>query len=194
MTPKAFDRVARQLFSETLAPLGFSCDKSDRSTFYKEVGNGLWHVIMPDLGSRSIWYDVKVFPCSEQLEARFHGRFPDQLGITTDSFCYLSERGVGIDQTQFSCKTEESFRSRYETTVSVLLAKIAVPYLSQFKTLRDLLPVIRNPLYRAIGMHLINGDSESRQLVSLQRTRLEAIADDDNVVAARKLLDSLLSP
>jgi len=193
MTPKAFDKLAREQLSETLSPYGFVCNESDHSTFYRSTGDGMWHVIMPDFGTRGVWYDVKVFPCCEQLQARFRERFPDELGIPTDSFCYLSERGVGMDQTQFTCKTEEGFRSRYRSTVSRLLSEVAVPYLSQFKTLRDLLPVIRNPLYRAIAMHLVNNDSESRLMVSQQRFRLEAVADDEDVVAARKLLDALLA-
>lgn len=193
MTPKAFDKIARELFSETLSPLGFTCEGSETCTFYRAIGNGIWHVIMPDLGTRGVWYDVKVFPCSEQLEPRFRERFPDELGIPTDSFCYLSERGVGMDQTQFNCKSEENFRARYGNTVSGLLTRIAIPYLSEFRTLGDVLPAIRNPLYRAIAMHLVNNNSESRQMVNQQRARLEAIADDENIVAAKKLLDSLLA-
>jgi len=74
-----------------------------------------------------------------------------------------------------------------------LLSEVAVPYLSQFRTLRDLLPVIRNPLYLAIAMHLVNKNSESRLLVNQQRVRLEAVADDEDVIATRNLLDSLLA-
>lgn len=193
MTPKAFDKIAREMFSETLSPYGFVCDESDRSTFYRSVGGGIWHVIMPDVGSRGAWYDVKVFPCCEHLQARFRDRFPDELGIPTDSFCYLSQRGVGMDQDQFACKTEGGCRSSYRNTVSRLLSEVAVPYLSQFRTLRDLLPVIRNPLYLAIAMHLVNKNSESRLLVNQQRVRLEAVADDEDVIATRNLLDSLLA-
>ena len=193
MTPSRFFRSARDLFAETLVPMGFSCERSNACTFYRLAGEGLWHIIMPDLGTRGAWYDVKVFPCFDRLQARFHDRFPDELGIPTDSFCYLSERSVGLDQALFPCSTESHLRSCYVRTVSGLLGRVAVPYLSQFQTLGDVLPVIRNPLQRAIAMHLLKNDAESRQLLTQQRDRLLAIADDEDIVATRRLLESLLA-
>jgi len=118
MTPKAFGKLARALFAPVLEPQGFTCDKSDGCSFYRSVGNGIWHVIVPDLGSRGVWYDVKVFPTSEEIEVMFREKFPDELGIPTDSYCYLSERGIGIDQTQFNCKSEENCRARFQNTVN----------------------------------------------------------------------------
>ena len=193
MTPSRFFRSARDLFAETLVPMGFSCERSISCTFSRLVGEGLWHVIMPDVGTKGAWYDVKVFPCCERLQARFSERFPDQLGIPTDSFCYLSERGVGLDQALFPCGTESRLRSGYESTVSRLVEGVAVPYLGQFQTLRDVLPVIRNPLQRAIATHLLKKDPESRRLLIQQRDRLLAITDDEDATATTRLLDALLA-
>ncbi|MGV3607915.1 MAG: hypothetical protein ACO1RA_16025 [Planctomycetaceae bacterium] len=193
MTPKAFDRLAKELFAPVLGPLGFSCEKSDRCSFYRPLGNGLWHVIIPDLGSRGVWYDVKVFPSSEEIEVLFEEKFPDSLGIPTDSYCYLSERGIGVDQTQFNCKTEENYRARFQNTVKGLLTSIAVPYLDRFRSLGDVLPEIRNPLYRAIGEFRIKGLAGSRNMLLQQKDRLANAPSDPNVDAAKKLLESLLA-
>lgn len=192
MTPKAFDKLARELFSETLVPLGFCCDKSKACTFYRTVGNGLWHVIMPDLGTRGAWYDVKVFPCCESLEPLFAQRFPDEVGIPTDSFCYLSSKGVGHSHEQFNCKSEENFRNRYQRTVGPSLVQFAIPYLNAIATLEQMVPFIRAPFYRATAMYLVEKNDETRELVQQQKVRIDSLGNDESVVAAREFLDALL--
>ena len=192
MTPKAFDKLARDHFSETLVPLGFSCEKSSTCTFYRASGNGIWHIVMPDLGTRGAWYDVKVFPCCESLEPLFTKDFPDELGVPTDSFCYLSSKGVGHSQEQFNCKSEENFRNRYQRTVGPLLVQFAVPYLDQIRSLEEMVPVIRSPLYRATAMFLVNKNDETREMVQQQRVRFQGMGNEEAVVAVRDFLDSLL--
>lgn len=192
MTPKAFDKLARELFSATLTPLGFSCENSRTCTFYRALGNGMWHIVMPDLGTRGAWYDVKVFPCCESLEPLFTARFPDELRVPTDSFCYLSSKGVGHSQEQFNCKSEENFRNRYQRTVGPLLAQFAIPYLDAIRNLEEMVPLIRSPLYRATAMYLANKNAETREMVQQQRVRFQGMGNDESVVAVRDFLDSLL--
>jgi hypothetical protein len=194
MKPAEFDKLARGLFGSVLSPLGFSCELSKMSVFYREVRSGFYHVVMPDLGSRGVWYDVKVFAFASVFEPLFDQRFPDSIGIPTDWFCYLSERGVGPDQTQFNCKSEDNFRRRFETTVGPLLKSVAVPYLSQFSSMKDLLPHIRNPLDRAIAVHFVEGPRSSQAPLREQRQRLLGLdLSDESVAATLKLLDQLLS-
>lgn len=194
MKPQQFDKLARAAFGSVLNEAGFTCDKSRHCTFYREATDGFYHVVLPDLGTRGAWYDVKVFAFSELLDPRFADRFPDDLGIPTDLFCYLAPSGVGPDQTQFNCKSEENFTRRFESTVAPLLASVALPYLDRFRSLNDLLPEIRSPLFKAIATHHVHGNASSQPLLEQQRERLGSLnSDDDNVVATLRLIDELLS-
>lgn len=193
MKPKEFDKIAKELLASVLGPLGFSCKRSITATFHREVSPGCFHVILPDLGSRGMWYDVKVFPFASVLDPLFEKHFPDWIGIPTDIFCYLSARGVNADQTTFDCETEANFRRQFDLTVSRLLLTVAVPYLEQFTTLSDMLPFIRNPLQRAIATHFVGGRTAAHELLKQQQLVMEGLDAGDEIVAAMKsFIDELL--
>ena len=195
MKPQQFDKLANEAFGGVLAPAGFSNDKSRYCTFYREVSDGFYHIVMPDLGTRGAWYDVKVFAYSSCLTPRFEEIFPDDLGIPTDIFCHLGSSGIGPDPMEFNCKNEENFRRRFTSTVAPLLESVAIPYLEQFQTLNDLLPEIRSPLSKALATHYVLGREAGHALLEQQRERLGAIdSDDAKVVATLQLIDELLSP
>jgi hypothetical protein len=150
-------------------------------------------VVLPDLGSRGVWYDVKVFPFASVLDPLFEKHFPDSIGIPTDMFCYLSERGIGPDQTQFNCKTNETFCRRFDSTVSGLLSTVAVPYLEQFTTLSDMLQFIRNPLHKAIATYYVIGPTAAHDLLKQQQQRIGGLNTGDEAVAATKsFIDELV--
>lgn len=192
MTPKQFSTIAKGLFGPTLKPFGFSTERSSHAVFYRSAGNGVWHIVSADLGTRGAWYDVKVFATHESLEPVFDSRFPDGLGIPMDASCYLSTRGISVAQEQFNCKSEENLRSRYEKSVKPLLLEKAVPYLDQFSTLENLLPYIRNPFYEAVAVCKSRGFQEAKALLLRQKELLEIAPKDDAVTAATQLIDSLL--
>lgn len=193
MKPDRFDKIAKELFGRTLEPLGFSCLGSNTSVFHRKAGHDIYHLVMPDLGTRGVWYDVKVFPFWAKFDPLFVKNFPDSLGVPTDVFCFLSERGIGPDQRQFNCKSEESFRSGFEKTVKPLLASVAVPYLDQFHNVLDLLPEVRSPLHRAIALHEVKGIEASADLLRQQRDRLLRLnSADASVVSTLQLLEELL--
>ena len=101
---------------------------------------------MPDLGSRGAWYDIKVFPTSPSLYEDFDTKFPDEIGIPLDVWCYLSETaGIGLDQQQFNCKYEDNMRSRFERTVKPLLLNTAIPFLNRVQDMETLRPLLRGP-------------------------------------------------
>ncbi len=194
MNANEFDNLARELFGLQLQPHGFKCERSRTSVFYREVRNGFFHVVIPDIALNGAWYDVKVFPFSVLFEPLFEQKFPDDLGIPTDSYCYLSEGGIGPDKIQFNCKSEENFRRRFEATVGPLLSSIAIPYLNQFSSIRDLLPHIRSPLYKAIALYHVEGPDKSLELLKKQKQRLTALdSPDASVVATLQLIDELMS-
>ncbi|WP_442511689.1 hypothetical protein SH528x_003400 [Novipirellula sp. SH528] len=152
LTHKQFDKLARELFGTVLYPHGFTCEPSRRCTFTRQIDSDVFHVIMPDPGTRCAWYDIHVFPTSPRLHDDFDERFPDSLGNTLDVWGKLSETaGVGMDQQQFNSKYESNMRNRFEKTVINLLEDTAIPFLDRIQTYADILPHLRGPFARFNG-------------------------------------------
>jgi hypothetical protein len=185
MTPKQFDKIASDLIGGVLAPAGFSKEKSRFCTFYRKVSEEIYHVILPDLGTRAAWYDVKVFPASPLLDPMFDAQFPDDLGLPTDSWSYLSERGVGLEQQTFNCKSEDNLRRRFEMTVKPLLLQKAIPYLDQISTIEDMIPLIKNPLFLGFALHHIGQTEAARRILREQSERLSRLNSSDKNVVIR---------
>lgn len=196
MTPKQFDKNAPKLFRPVLEPFGFSTEGSQHCTYHRKSESGeVYHFVLPDLGSRGAWYDIKVFGASPLLDPLFAEKFPDEVGIPSDSFCYLSERGISLDQGQFNCKSDENFVARFEKTVRDLLINKAVPYLDEIRTFEDLIPTIKHPLFLGVGLHQIGHVDEARPLLEQQRERLSAIGSSDRAVTAwLQRINELLQP
>ena len=149
LTKRQFDKLARELFSSVLNPHGFFCEESKRCTFVRPVNDDVFHIILPDPGTRCAWYDINVFPTSPKFYDDFAAKFPDDLGFTLDSWSKLSETaGIGMDQQQFNCKYESSMRNRFEKTVIGLLENVAIPFLDTIQTYEDILPHLRGPFTR----------------------------------------------
>jgi len=149
MKHESFDELARELFGSVLVPQRFSCEASRRCTFTRKIGEDVFHVIMPDPGTRCAWYDIHVFPTSPQFHEDFVARFPDDLGNTLDVWGKLSETdGVGMGQQRFNCKNESNMRNRFDRTVRRLLVETAIPFLDSIQTFQDILPHLRGPFSR----------------------------------------------
>ncbi len=148
LTHKQFDRLARELFSAVLADHGFTCEASRRCTFVRQIDADIYHIIMPDPGTRCAWYNVHVFPTSPRLQSDFESRFPDDLGNTLDVWGKLGDTGIGMNTQGFNCKYESNMRARFSQTVSKLLTTYAIPFLDQIKSYNDLLPHLRGPMAR----------------------------------------------
>ncbi len=184
MTPKLFDKTVREFFRPVLQEHGFTTDRSQHCTFHRKASDQIYHFIVPDLGSRGAWYDIKVFPSSPLIDPFFVERFPDDMGIPSDSWSYLSERGVGMDQGQFNCKSEENFVQRFEKTVRELLINSAIPYLNQFQTIENLIPVIRRPGFMGLALHHVGRVAEAIPMLEQERDRLVAMGSSDRLVTA----------
>ena len=185
MTPKQFDHTAVALFGSALGPHGFSSDKSRFCTFYRKASAEVYHIILPDLGSRGAWYDVKVFPASPVLDPLFESQFPDDLGIPTDNWSYLSDRGIGLDQERFNCMSEENFRRRFNGTVKDLLLKHAIPYLDRIQTVQDILPLIRVRMYHGFALYHLGRKGEAQNILEQEQLRLEQLNSSDASVTVR---------
>ena len=79
MKASSFDKIARELFGNVLHPFWFSCTQSQASVFYREVAKDILHIVLPDLGTRGEWYDVKVYPFWKHFDPLFGRHFPDEL-------------------------------------------------------------------------------------------------------------------
>lgn len=184
MTRKQFDKNVLKIFTPVLAPHGFESVRSRRCTFYRQVGD-VFHIIIPDRGTRGSWYDIRVFPASPLIDPIFHQQFPDDLGIPTDSWSLLSEHGVGLSQAQFGCRDEERFANRFEKSVRPLLESIAIPYLNQFTSIATMIDAIKHPMFLGPALHEVGRVEEARPILLAQRDRLAAIDSNELVVTAR---------
>jgi hypothetical protein len=185
MTPKQFDKSVRNVFGSVLQEHGFSLDESQYCTFHRKTSEDVYHFVVPDLGSRGTWYDIRVFHASPIVDPLFFEQFPDEIGIPSDSYSYLSERGIGLDQERFNCKSEESFLDRFERTVCKLLTVTAVKYLDQFQAIEDMLPIIKSPMFLGIALHQIGRIAEALPLLEQQYERLSATGSSERTVTAR---------
>ena len=183
MTANEFYVIANELFGKVLIPLGFTNDGSNRCTFYRRAGVGMYHVVMPDIGSRGAWFDVRVFPHAPAIYPLFEQRFPDSLGIPTDRFSLLSEREVGPTQSQFNCKNEENLRRVFARTVEPALLKVAIPYLDRFQSVADLIPVIRHPSFLGFTLYHAGRWDEAVAALQQERDRLRRLNTTNSDVA-----------
>jgi hypothetical protein len=178
MTLQNFYGIANELFSAVLMRQGFTSERSQRCTFHRRVSNDIYQFIVPDPASRLAWYDVKVFVSSPAIDPLFTLSFPDELGIPSDAWCYLSEEGVGLTQGRFNCKYEDNLRRRFEKTVGPLLIDVAVPYLDRIQTVDEMIPWLRRPLALGLALHHVGRTDEARPIPQQERARLMSIRDD----------------
>lgn len=184
MKPRQFYDIARELFDGVLPRAGFSRQHSRFCTYCRRVGGDVYHLVMPDLGTRGVWYDVKVFPASPHLQPLFESHFPDALEVTTDRWSYLSEEGVGMTQGRFNCKYEDNFRRRFEKTVKPLLINVALPYLDKIQTIKDTIPLLKNAGFLGSALHYVGRRGESKPLLEKERERLLQLDTREEIVAA----------
>jgi hypothetical protein len=179
MPLRDFDRIARPLFSESLAPHGFSDTKSKHCIFYRKVSEDIFHFIGPD-PHKGRWFDVKVFASSPSIDPLFEKRFPDALGIPLDIYCYLNKwTGVGSEQQAFKCETKQQLTEAYSAEVKPLLIDKGIPALDRIKTIGDLLPLIRHRLFLGFALNAVGKTTEAQQNLEAERSRLSRSLKQD---------------
>jgi hypothetical protein len=193
MTNRTFERIALELFGEVLCPAGFVHERSQHCTFYRKIQDDLYHVVLPDPGTRGVWYDVKVFPTSPVLEPLFEERFPDNLSVPSDSSCYLSATGVGPDQETYHCRTEEGFRRNFSLHCKPALTSYGVPYLDAVIRFEDLVPLVGIPVFRGLALSHVGKYKEARKILLKERSRFLTVKKDKLVAAFLERIDSSLT-
>ncbi|MEO0717079.1 MAG: hypothetical protein AAFY58_08840 [Planctomycetota bacterium] len=187
MKAKQFDKLIRAALGPVLEPLGFTAAESKRSTFTRRVANehqhdDIVHVVLPDRSTRGNWFDVRVFPTSPHVNPLFDLEFPDDLGFPTQSSSLLSEEGVGIRQTTFSCSREDSVQKAVDLRLGRLLREHAVPYLNQFQTVEDMLPFIQHHWPRAFALDHLGRTEEARDILRANLHRLPKYDPNDETI------------
>ncbi len=143
MSPKTFSRLSREYFGTFLAPYGFLITDERSPLYYRINDNEIYHIVLPQLGSRGVWFDVNVFGHSPRLRENFYEEFPDSVTIPSDSFSYLHPKtGVGIDQKLYPSRTEEGFVRNFKNEAKPALEHFGLPYLDKLKTLDDVIATI----------------------------------------------------
>ena len=189
-----FDKLAREYFGEVLKPYGFSAEKSQYCTFYRQVGE-LYHVVMPDLNSDGTSFIIRVFVTSSLIEPNFDERFPDNVGIPSDVCSALHpRRGVSFRAHNYRCKSEEGFIRNFNTDAKPALLEKALPYLDEITSVQDMLPSIKNQFYLAVATWQSGNKEEAKPLLESECKRLSDI-DDKTGQAASSLsfLEGLLA-
>jgi len=143
MGPKKFTQMSRKYFGELLAKYNFTSTDGNSPIFYRINENDVYHIVVPDLGSRGVWFDMKVFSHSPELLDSFHQDFPDRLGVPSDSFSYLHPiTGVGPDQKCYRCRTEEGFVRNFNQEAKPALEEFGLPYLDKIQTIDGVVATI----------------------------------------------------
>lgn len=138
MGPKQFSSLVKMYFGKCLEPIGFDFFDLYNPLFHRSYDN-ISHVIMPQLGSRGVWFDILVFVASPQIHHRFFTDFPNYVHDTSGGRCYLHpDTGVGFDQMTYRCRTQEGFIRNFRNLAQPALERHALPYLEQFRSVEDL--------------------------------------------------------
>ncbi len=195
MKEKQFDLLAREHFGSVLKPKGFSVERSKYATFYKQVSDEIYHVVMPDLSSDGTWFDIRVFAISPLIEPQFDKLFPDELGIPSDSFSLLHPKtGVGLDQKKYPCRTEDGFVRNFNKLIVDALDNKALSYLSSIISLADLIPYIRHDFYLGAALWHTGEHEKARVLLAAEKSRLSNIKDDTGqVLSSLKYIDNCIN-
>lgn len=137
-------RLIRANFDPLLTPHGFSCESSKRCVYWRKVSDEIYHIISPDALRRVDRYDINVYATSPLILADFLEKFPDWIPYTNSNYGYLSpESGVGDYQKLYFCGNPDAFMTSFNRDVAPALTNIAIPYLDEIQSMKDLIPTIR---------------------------------------------------
>lgn len=192
-----FDKLGRKYFGELLEPYGYSCEKSRLCTFYKQVSDDIYHVIVPDLRMSGTTFIVVVYATSPLIEPEFANLFPDDLGITSGLGSSLHvKRGIGVSQTHFRCNKKEGFIRNFTKQAAPAILKHALPFLEKNTTLEEMIPHIHDDFYMGMALWHTGKRDEAVKLLKPERDRLSGLEKDaeGSVIRAIKFLDNLLRP
>lgn len=194
MQAKQFNVLMRELLSPILTPYGFSADNSRRCTYWRRCSDEVFHIILPDRLNRLPRFDVKVFMTSPVIDPSFEATFPDDLGIPTDLYSYLSESaGVGPDQQKFFCKYPDHVRREVNGRLGALLVDTAVPYLSGYASVESMIEAIRAPLMKAFALSHVGRQSEAAGILESKLDWLRRLdASDKKVASIRRRVQDIL--
>ena len=195
MKAKKFNSLANLLFGAVLEPFGFSASESKYCTFYKKVNDSVYLFIMPDLAQGGSLCNIKVFFSSPLINPSFANTFPDDIAIPSDVYCFLhSTEGVGFRQELFPCDSDQQFKDIFEATVKRALHDKALPYLSNFNEIKDMIPFIKTKFYLAVSLYITGQKNIANPILESEKSRLSNLNLQNEAVKIRlDFIDSIQS-
>ena len=154
-----------------LLPRGFSSDRSRRCVYHRWASSEVVHIVSVSIHTHGDRYHGALWPTSPKIDPLFDATFPEHLGITTHPYCYLGESDW-MTQQSFNCRYEDNFRRRFERTVGPLLLNSGIPYLDQFQTVEDIIPVIRISYFLGFALDYVGRHEEARTVLLQEKERL----------------------
>lgn len=142
MGPKQFSSLSKKYFGEILEPLGFETYELVNPLYHRTNDNKISQVIIPQLGSRGVWFDILIFVASPEIHQDFFKEFPNYVHDTSGGNCYLHpDTGVGFDQMMYRCRTKEGFIRNFLNQAKPALEQHALPYFDRIKSLNELVGI-----------------------------------------------------
>jgi hypothetical protein len=143
--------LINQLVSPFLREVGFSVEGSKGATWFKRINDDLYWFVAFDLFAGRKVFDIKVFPGSPSFGADQWKDFPNQVGVPSGGGAGLNAKlGVGHGASKFSYANEVALKAAVLSAVLPALESYAIPYLSSFKTAKDILPILEHPQWAAL--------------------------------------------
>ncbi len=175
MKRKNFNKLAKEYFGEILEPFGFTSSLSKQCTFYRELPNGLFHIIAPNLGARGVDCNVMVYVTSTEISENFEMKFPDEIGSPSNR-CYLNtDYGISSGGESFRCNKEEGFIRNFLKKIEPALKTHAIPFLDSIKYLDDYLPYVDNKLALGKTLFFLKRNKDALDVLFKELKRVENI-------------------
>ena len=176
-----------------LRPYGFTDEASRYSTFYRQIGPEVFHIICPSRRRDGDNFEILMYPTSPVIDPSFASRFPDELGVPTNLYPYLGENGIGYPQL-FNCRYEDDIRRRFEKSIKLPLLTAALPYLDPIKTIADMIPLLKHQGPLGFALDHVGRHEEVRQVLTSERDRLAGLdTTAPSIIADLKKIDEILS-
>lgn len=143
--------LINQLVSPFLLKEGFSVEGSTGATWFKKINEELYWFVAFDLFVGKKAFDIKVFPGTPLLGADQWKDFPNQVGVPSGAGAELNAKlGVGHGGSTFSYANEAALKASVASAVLPALESYAIPYLSDFKTAKDIVPILEHPQWASL--------------------------------------------
>jgi hypothetical protein len=145
MLDHQFDKSVSRIVEPVVTPWGFTTGGGRGCTFHRQVRDDLFHFIHFSQRSSGLEFEVWVFPGTPLLGSEQWVRFPDFVGVPTGQAAGLNAKlGVGGGASRFPCRDSKVLEVALSRAAVPALQTHARPYLANFQSPKDLVPVLEH--------------------------------------------------